>query len=90
MTVTAHPPTLAPFAQGGPADVLPPGWLLGSLTETALHRADSLSDDELTGVIQAGRPVRKPKDSQSCVRRPQREAESANPTRVESRNVATY
>lgn len=43
------------FGQGGAADVLPPGPLLAGLTEEAVLSLDSLSDNELIGVLRATR-----------------------------------
>jgi hypothetical protein len=43
------------FGYGGPADLLPPGPLLAGLTEQAVAVLGLLSDDELTGVLQATR-----------------------------------
>ena len=43
------------FGQGDEADVLPPGPPLAGLTEEAVMDLDSLSDDELIGVLQATR-----------------------------------
>ena len=43
------------FGQGGVADVLPPGPLLAGLTEEAILCLDSLSDNELVGVLRATR-----------------------------------
>ena len=43
------------FAQGGAADVLPPGPLLAGLTEEAILSLDRLSDSELVGVLRATR-----------------------------------
>jgi hypothetical protein len=41
------------FAEGGDADVLPPGPLLAALTEQAVSDVTSLSDNELVGVLRA-------------------------------------
>jgi hypothetical protein len=43
------------FAEGGAADVLPPGPLLAELTEQAAADVGALSDNELVGVIRAAR-----------------------------------
>jgi hypothetical protein len=43
------------FGQGSAADVLPPGPLLAGLTEEAVLSLDSLSDNELIGVLRATR-----------------------------------
>jgi hypothetical protein len=43
------------FGQGRAADVLPPGPLLGTLTEQAVRDVSSLSDAELAGVLHAAR-----------------------------------
>jgi hypothetical protein len=48
-------PEWADFAEGGAADVLPPGPLLARLTEQAAADLGALSDNELVGVIRAAR-----------------------------------
>lgn len=45
----------AAFVQDGPADTLAPGALLAVLTEAAFADAGRLSDDELTGSLEAAR-----------------------------------
>ncbi len=45
----------AAFGQGASADVLRPGPVLAALTAQAVSGAGSLTDDELVGVLQAGR-----------------------------------
>ncbi|HEX7160778.1 MAG TPA: DUF222 domain-containing protein, partial [Trebonia sp.] len=45
----------AAFVQDGPADTLAPGALLAALTEAAFANAGRLSDDELTGSLEAAR-----------------------------------
>jgi hypothetical protein len=76
-------PVAAAFGQGGAADVLPPGPVLAVATAQALSDPDSLSDDELTGVLQAGRRLSNLGDYQqtiaiaALVRRRQAEFEAA-------------
>jgi hypothetical protein len=76
-------PVGAAFGQGGAADVLPPGPVLAVAAAQALANPDSLSDDELTGVLQAGRRLSNLGDYQQTVaiaaltRRRQAEFESA-------------
>jgi hypothetical protein len=43
------------FEQGGPADVLTPGPMLGELTEVGVAALPGLTDDELIGVLLASR-----------------------------------
>ena len=46
-------PGLPAFEQGGLAEALPPGPLLGELSEAAVKVLPELSDDQLTGAMQA-------------------------------------
>ena len=41
------------FAEDGDSDMMPPGPLLGALTEQAVRDVTGLSDDELIGVLRA-------------------------------------